>query len=740
MGPKRKKSRQNSQAPDASQSADSVIQQTQDARPANATTDADSKKPTTINTTSQSNKTNNPTSSTTPEQSSTRSSWYGGSWRSKASPVAQVRRESISVAGGATSESSAKESSVRPGLLMNSSLRGSRKSIPLAAEATRVNVTGSNTEAARSKEKVKEVTNLPDTIQEETRATPVEPMLDPPLPPDPDKDIASGGQEEHKQAHADPGWFGWWSRPDNYPGEGDKAREGGKAPAVDTIAAQEEPLPLSPQTTRNDESKAVGASVKKDDVTKPSEPADPANAQDTGNNETLQVGRPADTGSVRSWFGLWSAAQNQETQPSTGATNSSEPVATPPVIAAEPTGPVKQAESAPRGEPTKDEDSPPKSSGWAFWSKDSPKDQTHANAGTQKRVGEIAVADTPSQSHPEAAQFNEEREQQAKAKDASKPPLTKHRKSSKSISKIEAGHSSGTETATQSRSSTPDPSNSGPNKSDIVPKAPKQSRPNLILPSFHETYSPAYYPTYLEQIGQYLASSLRLAEAKPSPSHVYVNETPPKIKSAIAIGVHGYFPAPLIQKVLGQPTGTSIRFANYAAAAIRSWTEKHQPDIPCEVEQVALEGEGFIADRVTTLWKLMLNWLSHLRNADLILVACHSQGVPVAIMLVAKLIQLGCLSPTAKIGVCAMAGVNLGPFADYKSRFFGGSAAELFEFSRPESKVSREYASSLEVVLRHGVRVTYIGSLDDQLVSLEVRQILLVIQVLYTNVVSVIPI
>ena len=89
-------------------------------------------------------------------------------------------------------------------------------------------------------------------------------------------------------------------------------------------------------------------------------------------------------------------------------------------------------------------------------------------------------------------------------------------------------------------------------------------------------------------------------------------------------------------------------------------------------------------------------------------------------MLVAKLINIGCLSPHAKIGICAMAGINLGPFADYKSKIYGGSAVELFEFNRPDSRVSKDYASQLEVVLRHGVRITYIGSIDDQLVSLEV--------------------
>jgi hypothetical protein len=48
-----------------------------------------------------------------------------------------------------------------------------------------------------------------------------------------------------------------------------------------------------------------------------------------------------------------------------------------------------------------------------------------------------------------------------------------------------------------------------------------------------------------------------------------------------------------------------------------------------------------------------LNWVDQLRNADFILVACHSQGVPVGLMLIAKLIEFGVVS-TARIGVCAM--------------------------------------------------------------------------------------
>jgi hypothetical protein len=142
--------------------------------------------------------------------------------------------------------------------------------------------------------------------------------------------------------------------------------------------------------------------------------------------------------------------------------------------------------------------------------------------------------------------------------------------------------------------------------------------------------------------------------------------------------------------VIGQPTGTSIRFANHAAEAIRRWTDAHG-SVDCDIEKVALEGEGKIAERVDNLWKLLLNWIDHVRKADFILVACHSQGVPVAIMLVAKLIEFGVIS-SGRIGVCAMAGVSLGPFADYKdykSRLFGESTFELFDFADPESTVSK---------------------------------------------------
>jgi hypothetical protein len=110
---------------------------------------------------------------------------------------------------------------------------------------------------------------------------------------------------------------------------------------------------------------------------------------------------------------------------------------------------------------------------------------------------------------------------------------------------------------------------------------------------------------------------------------------------------------------------------------------------------------------VDNLWKLLLNWIEPIRNADLVVLACHSQGVPVSIMLLAKLIDLGVLT-NSRVGVCAMAGVSLGPFPDYKSGMgmLMGSAAELWQFANPESEISKRYENALKTVVDYGARIT----------------------------------
>jgi len=301
-----------------------------------------------------------------------------------------------------------------------------------------------------------------------------------------------------------------------------------------------------------------------------------------------------------------------------------------------------------------------------------------------------------------------------------KTTATPSRESSGKKNKRARPLSMGTDEITDSRPATP--KQEPPSKVESTPKAgtsktpstAKTTPPNLLLPSFSNTYRQKENPTILQQITQLL-----LRTRQTPTKHVFLAKEKPKIKKALAIGVHGLYPANYLRSMIGQPTGTSIKFANHSAEAIRRWADANGCE-DCEIEKVALEGEGKIGDRVVNLWKLLLNWIDHIRKADLIMVGCHSQGVPVSIMLLAKLIELGIIT-SAKIGVCAMAGVSLGPFPDYRSSMgmLMGTAAELWEFSDPQSEVSKRLEASIKAVLAYGTRITYIGSMDDQLVPLE---------------------
>lgn len=442
------------------------------------------------------------------------------------------------------------------------------------------------------------------------------------------------------------------------------------------------------------------------------EPVAEQTQETSGLGATQQLLSYADPRRAATWLGFWSS----NTEPENGAGETAMPTEEVPVTTKEPGESVMQDAPPANPEPVS---KPSAGSTWAFWSKDSPKD-----SGKQPEAsgqGELAVMGEGSESRPKRANSTDmDRDSLSKSeppKDVqanTKPAKGKASKKKRTRPKsMEIGE-------IPSRPETPqldaasikvDPSSKPKAQTPTTATTPS----NLLLPSFSSTYKMKGNPSIVQQIAALL---LRTEQQQPA-KHVFRTKDPPKVKKALAIGVHGLFPATYLRAMIGQPTGTSIRFANHCAEAIRRWADSHGSE-DCEIEKVALEGEGKIADRVENLWKLLLNWIDHIRDADLIVVACHSQGVPVSAMLLAKLIELGIIT-NAKIGVCAMAGVNLGPFPDYKSSmgYLMGSAAELWEFANPESEVSKRYETSLKAILAYGVRITYVGSIDDQLVPIE---------------------
>ncbi|KAK3379856.1 hypothetical protein B0T24DRAFT_172238 [Lasiosphaeria ovina] len=454
--------------------------------------------------------------------------------------------------------------------------------------------------------------------------------------------------------------------------------------------------------------------------TKPTDPVQDAQSEQqvSETHGALNQTRPS------SWFGFWAtgvanpAPLANAPGPASDAVETSEPPKEPEDVVMEDAPPIV-ADAMPTP--------PPKAgSTWAFWSRD-----TSSKSGKMPAVreepGQLAVIGDSSESHPKRTNSIEVKDTQTKDTPVKEAPLkstvrddqtkvvaSPAKEASSKKSKRVRPQSMDIDDLPPIRPSTPksDPAaKAGPSK---TPTPAKALPPNLVLPSFNNTYRLKENPSIVQQIAQLL-----LRTQQPPANHVFLARERPKIKNAIAIGVHGLFPATYLRPMIGQPTGTSIKFANHCAESIRRWADANGCG-DCEIEKVALEGEGKISDRVENLWRLLLNWIDHIRNADLIIVGCHSQGVPVGIMLLAKLIELGIIT-TAKIGICAMAGVSLGPFPDYRSSMgiLMGTAAELWEFADPESEVSKRLEYSVKAVLRYGTRITYVGSIDDQLVPLE---------------------
>ncbi|KAI1094562.1 hypothetical protein F5B19DRAFT_445114 [Rostrohypoxylon terebratum] len=361
---------------------------------------------------------------------------------------------------------------------------------------------------------------------------------------------------------------------------------------------------------------------------------------------------------------------------------------------------------------------PPASSTWAFWSRDT--SQKNTKKAVVAEAGELAVIGDGSEANPRRSTSLEVNANLPPVKESSIKGSKAPKEAPLRVESIKRNKRGRPQSLDMdeplSRPDTPhsDISTKTAPAKPATPNSSKSSAQNLLLPSFRNTYHMKNNPSIIRQITQLL-----LRTQQPPANHVFLVKEPPKIKKAVAIGIHGLFPASYLRPMIGQPTGTSIRFANHCAEAIRRWTESHGCG-ECEIEKIALEGEGKIAERVDNLWKLLLNWIEHIRGADLIVLACHSQGVPVGLMLLEKLIDLGIIT-RSKIGVCAMAGVSLGPFPDYKSGMgmLMGSAAELWQFADPDSEISKRYQHALEAVVSYGARLTYIGSIDDQLVPME---------------------
>ncbi|KAF8583529.1 hypothetical protein K439DRAFT_1634370 [Ramaria rubella] len=326
---------------------------------------------------------------------------------------------------------------------------------------------------------------------------------------------------------------------------------------------------------------------------------------------------------------------------------------------------------------------------------------------------------------------------------------------------------------------------SSPVSKKAVPSTPPR-KPNLVLPTFEDTFGtpPRSIPlprdaSTIRRTIRYMSGLLFPEEdrrgkgkAREGERETIGRELPrtwdvlgdeeqaafgglKDVKRIIVIGIHGWFPGSIIRQVIGEPTGTSQKFANMLASAVENYFIKHDGTLE-KLTKIVLEGEGTIERRVNTLYQEYLNhadWVEDLQKSDAILVATHSQGTIVSTQLLDRLISEGHirtpktqssatsiyaagdpLNPEAtpapapqRVCCVAMCGIHLGPLLylntsslvnPYLQYFESAAARELFEFQDSESTVSKTYVKALSNSLGHGIKFTYIASMDDQVVPI----------------------
>lgn len=642
--------------------------------------------------------------------------------------MTEVARESISAAGNIASELISSTTSLpqirspnRPGSIQLIRKTGApNRSLPADATTTLINIDSNgsasdltvNKAAPQSDITGSEDINKSDSNQD---STPIKEDFNAEDPVTTDNTQTTPTPEKEPEPNERPTstWLGWLGlgRTTDKP----NTEEGNMGKSPDTA----EPTPVATEEPQRDsESSKAGENLT--ETVRELEPESTPSADQQKQNDTTVPTPPK-----RSWMQMWGTTNvSQAKDPQEEAS-----VKEPRIEQGEPmeqdtvaTNDNQNLQPDKTQDKTQDTDSQKrtsgssKSSGWAFWSRDVSNTEQKPGSESQQETGELAVSGQPkvqSNSEDVIAQVNNgpNPASTVKSQQRSQKKTTKSVdiKNAKSVEVVEEITNATTTTAQASAAQLPAKAQT----SEVTASTKLESvLTNQLLPSFKDTFALQESPSWLQTLGR------MIYHPKDSGNrHVFALRDPPRPKRALAIGVHGYFPAPYLRTVLGQPTGTSLKFSTMAAKAIHQWADSH--GYHCDVEKIALEGEGRIADRLDLLWKLLLRWIEEIRKAEFIMFACHSQGVPVTIMLVAKLIAFGCLD-AARVGICAMAGVNLGPFPDYKSRFIGGSAGELFDFAHPTTKVSRDYEAALKTALGFGVRISYVGSIDDQLVSLEV--------------------
>ncbi|KAG0150374.1 hypothetical protein CROQUDRAFT_38547 [Cronartium quercuum f. sp. fusiforme G11] len=306
----------------------------------------------------------------------------------------------------------------------------------------------------------------------------------------------------------------------------------------------------------------------------------------------------------------------------------------------------------------------------------------------------------------------------------------------------------------------------------IVNGKARATIPNLVLPSFEDTFmhpprsfapksatnnklkqtidlvqayifsSPPISPeveledlhTRERQIRELFHRNSHISVRLPKPLEVLGVDKKERLKAlgkVVVIGIHGWFPGPWLETVIGKPTGTSAKFANMMGSSLQEYVEGHLGGSLNQefLTLIALEGDGTVDKRVDRLYKELYkrqDWVHSIHAADAIFVVAHSQGSIVSCKLLERLIKMDGVSGE-KVMLLCMCGIWNGPFMGLNNSYAfqpvlklleGPAAHELFEFQDPRSRASQSVLASLNFCLSTGIKMLLVASLNDQVVPL----------------------
>ena len=199
------------------------------------------------------------------------------------------------------------------------------------------------------------------------------------------------------------------------------------------------------------------------------------------------------------------------------------------------------------------------------------------------------------------------------------------------------------------------------------------------------------------------------------------------LRRVVIIGVHGWS---LFGGMLGdKPLLVSSRFCYYIQHALLRYMRTATVGasggselVPLHITCIPLHGHGRVEERVSMYVESQLpQYADELRQADHIIIACHSQGCMVTSSLLALLLLTPnpafALPSPPHISILMLAGLHHGPFPDLPTDMYPPTK-ELLSYSHFHTTHSQLHIERMHRLLAAGVRVMLVGSVHDAVVPL----------------------